>query len=256
MSKEVLRILVSKNYSKFKNIKGNRVLRQTNLEQIKESMKEKQLLIPILVNEKMEIIDGQHRFEACKELKLPIYYYIQEGYSIDDVERANRASSNWMLSDFLNSYILSNSDIYVKIGTILEEYPISVAEFIKILAKIKKRNVANLTEEFKNKKITFSEIEEEEVKKFLNELTTFNFFKEYKRSRFVSAFYRLYSHPNYNGQQMSKKLENITLRQCLVSCNTIEDYLGILANDIYSAKNAKSKHNIYYDKTSNRLYVI
>lgn len=256
MSKEVARILSSKNYEKFKNIKGNRVIRHNNFEQIKESMKQKVLLIPILVNEKMEIIDGQHRFEACKELGLPVNYYIVEGYGIEDVERANRASSNWTLADFLNSYILSEVDAYVRVGNILNEYPISVAEFIKILAKVKKRNSGNLTQEFKNKTMTLTENEEEEVKQFLTALTEFNFFKDYKRSRFVSAFYRLYTHPNYSAAQMSKKLENQTLKNCLVLCNTIEDYLVILANEIYSAKSARSNNNIYYDKDRNKLYTV
>ena len=34
---------------------------------------------PILVNEKFEIIDGQHRYIACRDLNEPIYYSIEEG---------------------------------------------------------------------------------------------------------------------------------------------------------------------------------
>ena len=63
-------VMKSNNYDMFKFMEGNRKISSTNLNQIISSMKEKQLVIPITVNEKFEIIDGQHRFSACKYLNL------------------------------------------------------------------------------------------------------------------------------------------------------------------------------------------
>ena len=51
-------------YGLFKNIKGNRELNPKNYKKILHSMGNKQLEIPIIVNEKYEIIDGQHRRAA------------------------------------------------------------------------------------------------------------------------------------------------------------------------------------------------
>ena len=45
-------------------------------------MKKKYLVSPILVNEKMEVIDGQHRLQAQKELNLPTYYIKNKGYDL------------------------------------------------------------------------------------------------------------------------------------------------------------------------------
>ena len=56
----------------FKKIKGNRIVNKSNLNAIITSMEQQQLVSPIMINEKFEIIDGQHRFEACKELGLPV----------------------------------------------------------------------------------------------------------------------------------------------------------------------------------------
>lgn len=254
MSKECLSVYVTKNYGKFKTIEGNRVLRQGNLEKIKESMKEKQLILPICVNENFEIIDGQHRFNAAKELELPVYYYIIRGYKIEDVERANRASTNWTFMDFLNSYVLSKVPAYVTISEIIEEYPISLPELLKILSRIQKVNSNNLYQRFKDKKLEISDSEKAKLVEFLKALSKFNFFSEYKKSRFVSAFFKLYSFPGYNQAQMEAKLNTKSLKEELVHCNTIEDYLSILANKIYSAKNARSKYNIYYNKEINSLY--
>ena len=82
-------VMKSSNYDMFKTMEGNREINSTNLNQIILSMKEKQLVIPIIVNEKFEIIDGQHRFSACKYLNLPVYFLISNGYDIEDVIRAN-----------------------------------------------------------------------------------------------------------------------------------------------------------------------
>ena len=67
----VTEIRKTNNYPMFKNMIGNREIKDKNYKKLIRSMSEKQLIIPILVNEKLEIIDGQHRFNACKTLQLP-----------------------------------------------------------------------------------------------------------------------------------------------------------------------------------------
>ena len=101
----VTEIRKTNNYEMFKNMIGNRKVKDKNYRKLLRSMSEKQLIIPILVNEKLEIIDGQHRFNACKTLSLPVYYYMIAGYEIDDVKRANLVSCNWNLEDYLNLHV-------------------------------------------------------------------------------------------------------------------------------------------------------
>ena len=43
-----------------------------------ESLKEKEILIPIMINKAGEILDGQARFEALKQLGKPIKYVFAE----------------------------------------------------------------------------------------------------------------------------------------------------------------------------------
>ena len=66
-AKEYGVIYATTDYDKFKFLEGNRKLRLNNLEKMRESMIEEQLVIPICVNENFEIIDGQHRYTICKE---------------------------------------------------------------------------------------------------------------------------------------------------------------------------------------------
>ena len=67
-------------YSLFSKLDGNRDVNKAHLHRLKKSIKEESLCVPIIVNEKYEIIDGQHRFSCWENLMLPVYYIVVEGY--------------------------------------------------------------------------------------------------------------------------------------------------------------------------------
>ena len=70
-------------------------------------LKEKDLTLdfPIIVNKQMEIIDGQHTFEACKFNGLPIYYMFTVLANIDDISNINSVKKKWTMEDFLHQYV-------------------------------------------------------------------------------------------------------------------------------------------------------
>ncbi len=47
------------------------------------------------------IADGQHRFIACRDLKLPIYYKVNNSYTVDQLVTENINHKKWGLSDVL-----------------------------------------------------------------------------------------------------------------------------------------------------------
>ena len=67
----------SKDYNIFKTLTGNRELNISHKEKLKKSFKENYLISPIIINEKYEIIDGQHRFNAARELGYYVYYILR-----------------------------------------------------------------------------------------------------------------------------------------------------------------------------------
>lgn len=237
-------------YGKFKNIKSNRHLNQLNYNKLLRSMKEKQLIIPICVNEKFEIIDGQHRFKAEQTLGLPVYFYILEGYSINEMRRANLVSSVWKKDDFLNAYVSEGHPSYVNFMRIKAEYSIHTADLIKLFSKIKIVSGASLNFEFEEGMFEINEADIEQARLFLDCLEDFNFFKEYKMSRFISAFMELYFYEGYEHDKMKQKLE--TRKEALVLSLSKFAYLEILANKIYSF--GGSRNNIYFDGSRKRLY--
>lgn len=84
-------------------------------------MQKEYLICPIIVNEKMEIIDGQHRVKAAEFLGFPVYYNIIESYGLKQVQYLNANSKNWTIEDYINSYCDTGSESY-KIYKEFKEY--------------------------------------------------------------------------------------------------------------------------------------
>ena len=100
-------------YSIFKELKGNREVAEKRISKLVKSFVDNGWLMnPILVNEKMEVIDGQARLEALKILKMPAYYIIQEGLTVEHCRAMNIYQSNWSIRDYVVSYAKSGMMSY------------------------------------------------------------------------------------------------------------------------------------------------
>ena len=110
-------------YEMFSFIEGNRSIDHD--EKIEKSIRKSGLLVqPILVNQSMQIIDGQNRFEACKRLCLPIYYVVQDGVGLGEVNDLNSASKNWTARDYIHSYAAGERNVnYMYIEQLFKAYP-------------------------------------------------------------------------------------------------------------------------------------
>ena len=73
--KTINQVMMTNDYNMFKNIEGNRNINKIHLKRLKQSIQEKHIMVPIIVNGKYEIIDGQHRFQSAKDLSKPCLLY-------------------------------------------------------------------------------------------------------------------------------------------------------------------------------------
>lgn len=235
-------------YDVFKFVKGNRKPNKKNYSKLVKSMKEEQLILPICVNDKFEIIDGQHRFSACRDLGLPVYYYMVNNYGIEQVKRANIVSSNWRKEDYLHLFLEENDEDYVEFNSIIENYDITISNLLKVFALIQGKNVAAVSYEFENG--TFVLDGKHLVIEFLMALEDFNFFESYKTIQFISAFMKLYFKDEYDHNKMKSKL--ITHRHTLSKRNSMDEYLSILCNKIYSY--GATKNPIFYTSEGKKFY--
>ena len=117
-------IYVSDDYSQFKSLPGNRAIRAGHVEALVKAIEEKDMtkVRPILVNEKLEIVDGQHRFEACKQLGLKIYYQIQKGATSFDAAALNAIQKAWTDSNYMDHLLCHDDPVMVSLRKFLSEH--------------------------------------------------------------------------------------------------------------------------------------
>jgi len=101
-------------YFLFKSIDGNRNKSLPHINRLKKSMGSSYLFTVIIVNEKHEIIDGQHRFDVIQDLKLPLHYIICKGYGLNEVHILNQNSKTWNADDYLTGYCQLGYEHYIE----------------------------------------------------------------------------------------------------------------------------------------------
>lgn len=109
-------------YSMFKFMGGNRNIDERHVKHIMSLICEfGYVQEDIIVNEFMEICEGQHRFEALKRLGLPIPYKIVPGLRREHVILLNTSSKNWRTVDYIDSYASDNNPSYQRLKQLLHD---------------------------------------------------------------------------------------------------------------------------------------
>lgn len=145
MTNEIIgQVFSTFDYDAFCKLNGNREVLERRKNAIIQSIRERGWIRnPIVVNEKMELIDGQGRFEALRELCMPIQYVIAEGATIDDCIALNIKQNNWQTLDYVKCYADIGNMAYKVLYRLVNDYigPMSF-ENIVILAS-KNNNAGN-----------------------------------------------------------------------------------------------------------------
>ena len=114
-------VLKTTSYDDFGYITGNREIDEPNVKSITHQIAQHGQLQPIIVNEKNQVIDGQHRVEVCRRLQIPVQYVVRPGASIADVISANVVGKKWRPVDYVRRYAAENNDHYVKLLAFIEK---------------------------------------------------------------------------------------------------------------------------------------
>lgn len=156
METEAYKVYTTKDYSIFRRLIGNRDIPESRISKIVGSIQEiGWVRNPIVVNEKMEVIDGQGRLTALQRLGLPVEYIIAEGAGSKECIHMNMNMVNWKLPDFIKSYAEQGNSNYQRLLTLMEKYANGNLDIISTavyrLSKSKHRDIKagtlQLTEE-------------------------------------------------------------------------------------------------------------
>lgn len=116
-------VFTTKDYSIFKRLKGNRDIPESRIGKIVNSIQEiGWIRNPIVVNDNMEVIDGQGRLTALQRLGLPVEYVIAPGAGTEACIRMNMDMVNWGLNDFIKSYAEQGNINYQRLLSLMQKY--------------------------------------------------------------------------------------------------------------------------------------
>ncbi len=119
-------------YSEFSLRITNRPICDARVKILANSMRELGYIesMPITVSEKMEIIDGQHRFLACKALNIPVPYVVS--YINPDVlmQRLNSTSAVWRMDEYIHFHAKKGIDQYVRLKIFLNRSQLGTSNSI------------------------------------------------------------------------------------------------------------------------------
>ena len=120
-NREVGKIYETNNLGIFKRLAGNRSISDPWVKDIAKSMEQRGWIgAPILVNNLMETLDGQHRLESAKDTDTPVRYIVIDG-DIQDVQIINNTRL-WKMPEYINSYIERGNENYIRLYEVMKEF--------------------------------------------------------------------------------------------------------------------------------------
>jgi len=212
-----IQLRITDEYDKFSFVRGNRDINPVHLERLRKSMEREYLVSIILVNEHREIIDGQHRFMICKENGWPFHYIILQDYGLKEVHIYNQHSSDWTMTQFMESYAKMELKEYKIYKFFKEKYNFPHDSTLPILLGIYGNPGSFNREKFKDGLFKVKDFTR--ATKIADMIYSFSkYYEGFRRHTFIMAF--LY-------------ILNITIRQEMVmldSYNSHSNFAGISWN--------------------------
>ena len=241
--KIVAKVYVTTDYKKFKRLDGNRAIQEARIKKIIASIRKVgYVLSPIVVNENIEIIDGQARLEAFKRLNLPVYYVVAEGAGIDECIAMNINQTGWTLTDYIDSYADTGNISYVYLSQLLKAYKGIFKN--KVILNVATGKVESSNGIIKEGRFSCDAAKYSESQRVLSWLK--NFRQPIDRVDGHTEYYYMalafcYSDPEVDNDRLIEKITQ--LQANLIPVTTIQQALGQI-------------ENVYNNRSRNKVYIL
>jgi hypothetical protein len=116
----------TKHYHWFSYANGNREINHSEYLKLKKNIAESGQLQPIMVNERGEVIDGQHRLAVCKELGIHVRFIVIPGTTIQTAVHLNTAGHRWSTIDWIHYYSKQGNEHYKRLLDFCKKSPFAV----------------------------------------------------------------------------------------------------------------------------------
>lgn len=82
---------------------------------------------------KFEVIDGQHRLEAAKALKIPVWYTVDDKCEIEPSE-CNADQKPWSLSDYVSAQVAIGNSQFIELKDFAAQFKMPLALSVALLS--------------------------------------------------------------------------------------------------------------------------
>lgn len=205
-----LPVYATEDYTDFQKLKGNRehyTAQVKRLVRVIEKDNEFTKENPVIVNEHMEVVDGQHRIAAYKAYQqregvtLPIYYIIKKGMNIASARNLNAGSKAWLPIDYAMAYATEGNKEYLTYLKFVKKFPELSSDLIQGALSTVESNKADFREG------NFHVDDEKMADKMLNQLQEIALYhKDAKLRHFGRAYLKIARHPQYDHARMLEQM--------------------------------------------------
>lgn len=134
----------TKEYDRFKLLKGNRTLDKYHLRKLKESIEKNNHLNlhPIIVNKDFEVIDGQHRLESARQLGVDIYFIKSESIEDSHLIDCNVNQKQFEVENYIEYFaVKENKQQYIDLKKMLKSSGLKPKALLTLVLGVVSRNI-------------------------------------------------------------------------------------------------------------------
>lgn len=228
--------MLTQNYEKFTLKEENRDLKRTHINKLKDSLQERGFIAarPVLVNENYEILDGQHRFMACKELNIPFEYVVQKNASPEMILNLNTTQRSWGAGDYVKFYANQvGNQAYKNLYSFMQEYKLSASVALSLMGR---QTSGSLSDTIRNGQLIITKREVMEAKErytWVSEILKIN--RLPVGGRVLTAIVKLSDCSGFQWETLLKKVSRQSDK--VTRCATINGYIQMFG-EIYNNRNA------------------
>ena len=230
-------IYKTNDYGMFKKMLGNRDAKSEN--KIVQSIKDIGYVCePIVINEKMEVIDGQNRLAAYEQLGIPVHFVVQEGLTIESCRKLNWGQTNWGILDYIYSDAERGIKDYQFLASLVNEFekPLGV-QGILAMAKPNALNDGGgmSTSSVKDGRFTMTATEYELASTRINSALSLGYADFAKRNKlnarvFWACVSYIYQHNDVSAKSVIEALEQY--ESLIPSCTKVSEQLRFIDDAI------------------------
>ena len=239
-NRPALTVYETTDYEQFRLLEGNRGLNPIHLARLTESFAKRPLVSVVIVNEAMEVIDGQHRLAVAKALGVSVYFLVVPGYGLTEIHTLNANQRNWNADDFLAGYCSQGREHYLAYRDFKKEFGFGHTETRSLLTGVAHSGKDNAFFEGR-----FEIADLDRAYRWAEMLRAIApYYDGWRRRSFINACLGIFKRPQFDYNRFLQKLKSQPTR--LKDCVDIAQYTELI-EDIYNYRCAdRNKVNLRF----------